>query len=38
MVSALGLASVLFRQSFGISWRGWMYTHFVVGALPSHPG
>jgi mannosyltransferase len=30
MVGALGLASVLFRQSFRISWKGWLYTHFAV--------
>jgi mannosyltransferase len=30
MVGSLGFASVLFRQSFGISWRGWLYTHFAV--------
>jgi mannosyltransferase len=30
MVGALGLASVLFRQSFRITWRGWLYTHVAV--------
>jgi mannosyltransferase len=30
MVCALGLASGLFRRSFRISWRGWLYTHFAV--------
>jgi mannosyltransferase len=30
MVGALGLASILFRKSFRISWRGWLYTHFAV--------
>ena len=30
MVGALGLASVLFRRSFRISWKGWLYTHFAV--------
>lgn len=30
MVGALGLASVLFRQEFGMSWRGWLYTQLAV--------
>ena len=30
MAGAIGLAAVLFRQAFGISWRGWMLTHAAV--------
>jgi len=31
MVAALGLASVLNHRSFGISLRGWLFTHAAVG-------
>ena len=30
MVGALGMASLLFRQAFQISWRGWLCTHLAV--------
>jgi hypothetical protein len=30
MAGAIGLASVLFRRAFGISWRGWLLTHSLV--------
>ncbi len=37
MIGALGLASVLFRSWFRMSWRGWLYTHFAV-VLAIAPG
>jgi mannosyltransferase len=30
MAGAIGLAAVLFRRAFGISWRGWVLTHAAV--------
>ena len=30
MVGAIGLASVLFRKSFRISWWGWLYTYLAI--------
>jgi mannosyltransferase len=30
MVSALGLVSIVFRQAFQMSWRGWFSIHFAV--------
>jgi mannosyltransferase len=30
MAGTIGLAAVLFRRAFGISWRGWLLTHAAV--------
>ena len=30
MAGTLGLASIVFRQAFHVSWRAWFYIHFVV--------
>jgi uncharacterized membrane protein len=32
MVGALGLASLLSRRAFQLSWRSWLFTHFAVAA------
>ena len=31
MAGALGLATLLYRRSFQISWRGWLLTHVTAG-------
>jgi 4-amino-4-deoxy-L-arabinose transferase-like glycosyltransferase len=33
MAGSLGLASLLCRRAFGISWRGWLVTHLAVALV-----